>query len=127
MKLEELVAELRGLVSFKETTGPGDLVLIAADNPRMLLYGQVVSIMRDTSRRDQWWNVTFHLLSIPPQEVVWTLREPQFTGREIFTMGGDKRFMQAIELPASVQQGGAEDDGGVERKLKGGKPILRLK
>jgi hypothetical protein len=36
------------------------------------------------------------LLTVPPKQVVWTLREPQFTGQEIFTMGGEKRFVKAV-------------------------------
>lgn len=109
--LEELVTELKKHVVFKETTVPGDLVLIAADNPRMLVYARVEAVEPDTGRRESWWHVTMQLLTVPPQLIVWTLREPQFTGREIFTMGGDQRFMQAVlldEVPAGVDPGTEE-------------------
>lgn len=99
--LQELVTELKKHVVFKENTGPGDLVLIAAENPRMLVYARVDAIEPDTGRKDSWWHVTLQLLTVPPQLIVWTLREPQFTGREIFTMGGDQRFMQAVQLEES--------------------------
>ena len=103
--LEELVMELKKHVVFKENTVPGDLVLIAADNPRMLVYARVEAVEPDTERRESWWHVTMQLLTVPPQLIVWTLREPQFSGREIFSMGGDQRFMQAVQLeevPAGV-------------------------
>lgn len=109
--LQELVTELKKHVVFKETTAPGDLVLIVADNPRMLVYARVEIIEADTSRKDSWWHVTMQLLTVPPQLIVWTLREAQFTGREIFTMGGDERFMQAVlleEVRAGVDSGTAE-------------------
>lgn len=99
--LQELVTELKKHVVFKESTGPGDLVLIAAENPRMLVYARVDDIEPDRGRKDSWWHVTLQLLTVPPQLIVWTLREPQFTGREIFTMGGDQRFMQAVQLEES--------------------------
>lgn len=109
--LQELLTELKKHVVFKETTGPGDLVLVAAENPRMLVYALVEAIEPDTDRKGGWWHVTMQLLTVPPQLIVWTLREPQFTGREIFTMGGDQRFMQAVQLegvPADVASGPKE-------------------
>lgn len=96
--LQKFVAELRKVVCFKNTTCSGDLVLIAADNPRMLVYALVESIDPDPGRKGTWWNVQMHLLTVPPQTIVWTLREPQFTGQEIFTMGGEERFMQAVQF-----------------------------
>lgn len=107
--LQELVQELKKLVAFKDNTVPGDLVLIAADNPRMLVYAIVEAIEPDPGRRDPWWHLSLQLLTVPPQAIVWTLREPQFTGQEVFTMGGDERFMQAVQLtrpPADEGSGG---------------------
>lgn len=96
--MEQLVAELKKILPFKETTTTGDIVLIAAKNPQMLLYAAVGDIVRDETRRDEWWHVTLHLLSIPLQTVVWTLRTAQFTGQEVFTMGGEGRFVKAVRL-----------------------------
>ncbi|MDT8336154.1 MAG: hypothetical protein RQ753_10715, partial [Desulfurivibrionaceae bacterium] len=92
MIMEKFVEELKAAVVFKDDTGIGDIVLVAIDTPRSLLYARIKDFERDNSRRDEWWHVTLQLLSVPPQEVKWTLRREQFTGREIFTMGGDKRF-----------------------------------
>jgi len=94
--MKKMVAELRKIIEFKATTEVGDIVLIAAKNPDMLFYAVVRAIDRDESRRDEWWHVRMTILSVPPQSVVWTLRQPQMTGQEIFTMGGNERFMQAI-------------------------------
>jgi len=96
--MEQLVAELKKILPFKETTESGDIVLVAAKQPQMLLYAVVGDIVRDQTRKAEWWHVTLHLLSLPIQTVVWTLRTPQFTGQEIFTMGGEGRFIQAIRL-----------------------------
>ncbi len=97
--MEQLVKELCRVMPFKADTAPGDLVLVAALNPQMLVYGLVTDIARDNGRRDEWWQLSLHLLTVPPQQVTWTLRSPQFTGQEIFTMGGNARFIQAVTLP----------------------------
>lgn len=96
--MEQLVNELKKIMPFKETTEPGDVVLIAAQNPQMLLFARVGDIVRDPSRKDEWWHVTLHLLSIPMQTVVWTLRMAQLTGQETFTMGGEGRFIKAVHF-----------------------------
>jgi hypothetical protein len=101
--MEQLVAELKNLIPFKETTVKGDIVLIAAKQPQMLVYAKVGDIVRDESRKAEWWQVTLHLLSIPLQTVIWTLRTPQFTGQEVFTMGGEGRFIKAVRFEESSQ------------------------
>ena len=103
---EQLVAELKKILPLKSTTVEGDIVIVAAKTPQMLVYARVGSIERDTTRKDEWWHVTLHLLSIPLQSVVWTLRTPQFTGQEIFTMGGEGRFIQAVELTEEPSSAG---------------------
>ena len=96
--MEKLVAELRTVMPFKKTTAKGDVVLIAAEDPHMLLYAMVTDIVRDANKRDEWWNISLTLLTVPLQKAVWTLRTEQMTGREIFTMGGKERFFQALDL-----------------------------
>ncbi len=96
--MEKLIAELRKQVPFKETTEVGDLVLLVAEEPQMLVYALVTGIERDRSRRDEWWHLQMQVLTVPPQPLTWTLRMEQFTGREIFTMGGEERFVQAVQL-----------------------------
>ncbi len=96
--MEQLVSELKKILPLKSTTCEGDIVIIAAKNPQMLVYARVGTIERDSSRKEEWWHVSLHMLSIPMQKVVWTLRTPQFSGQEIFTMGGEGRFIQAIEF-----------------------------
>ena len=96
--MEKIVEELKKVFPFKAGTERGDIVLVVSEEPQLLLYGVVSDIVRDDSKRDEWWHVTIHLLSIPPQKVVWTLRAPQFCGQEIFTMGGKKQFIMAVDL-----------------------------
>ena len=94
--MEELLAELQKIIRFKDTTDTGDIVLIVADKPKILSYALVTGIERDTSKRDEWWQVTMQLLAVPPQQITWILRTPQMTGMEIFTMNGEKRFVKAV-------------------------------
>jgi len=96
--MEKLVAELQKILPFKETTREGDIVLLAAEEPQMLLYALVTDIERDNSRKDEWWHVRMQVFSVPLQSITWTLRREQFTGQEIFTMGGEQRFVQAVHL-----------------------------
>lgn len=98
--MKKIVEELRQLVSLKTTTSVSDIVLIAAKEPRMLFYAHVDNIIRDDSRRDEWWHVEMTILSVPLQQITWTLRTEQMTGQEIFTMGGEERFLQAVAFEA---------------------------
>jgi len=126
--MEQLVAELKKILPFKATTEPGDIVLVAAKQPQMLLYAVVGDIVRDETRKAEWWHVTLHLLSLPIQTMVWTLRTPQFTGQEIFTMEGEGRFVQAIRL-ASRPTGpgpGLPPGPGEKGRDSGQRPGLRL-
>lgn len=123
--MEKIVEELKGMIKFKNSTDIGDIGLLLIDNPRTLLYARVGAIERDTSRRDEWWRISLQLLTVPPQEVQWTLRPEQFTGQEIFTMGGDKRFFQAVDLDV-VPVKPPRDDGSSGEKENKIKPKLKL-
>jgi hypothetical protein len=109
--MENLIEELRTVIPFKSTTAVGDIVLVIAQNPQMLLYGQVTSIERDRSKRDEWWNIGLTFFTVPLQKVVWTLRTQQMTGSEVFTMGGEKRFFQAVEVTDTEPKDKVEPEG----------------
>lgn len=113
--LEKLVEELKDVIPFKPTTGVGDLVLIASEEPRLMLYGLVTSIEPDPSKKDEWWHIGLTFLTVPLQNVIWTLRTAQMTGQEIFTMGGEKRFIKAVAI----------DGGGVGPPHEKQKPVTR--
>jgi hypothetical protein len=93
--IEKIVADLKNIFVFKESTQVGDIVLIVAEK---IMYALVTGIERDYAKKEEWWQVSLQLLTIPPQKTVWTLRIPQFTGQEIFTMGGEERFIKAIDF-----------------------------
>jgi hypothetical protein len=120
--MEKIIEELHALVRLKETTVPGDIVVILAQNPQSITYARVFGFERDTGKRDEWWHVTMHMLSMPPQKIVWTLRTPQFTGQEVFTMGGEKHFIKAVDFSNSGEE---PDKKEVEKKAKD-KPALRV-
>lgn len=96
--MEKMIKELSQLVSFKETTDIGDIVLIVAKEPQMLVYARVDDVERDSSRKEEWWHVKMTMLSLPMQKITWTLRTEQITGKEVFTMGGEERFVKAVDF-----------------------------
>lgn len=96
--MEKLIKELKEIITFKDTTETGDIVLIAAKEPQMLIYAYVAGIEPDPNRKDEWWHIDLCVLAIPPQNMTWTLRTPQMTGMEIFTMGGEERFVKAVKF-----------------------------
>ena len=96
--MQKIVDELKSLITLKNTTDIGDIILIVAKEPQMLMYAYVNDIERDTSRKDEWWHISFTMLTVPLQRVTWTLRTAQMTGEDIFTMGGEERFVQAVDL-----------------------------
>ncbi len=120
--MEEIIKDLKKLVSFKDTVAVGDIVLIAAKKPQMLVYGLVSDIVRDEAKRDEWYHVSMHILSLPPRNVTWTLRQEQMSGQEIFTMDGEERFMKAVVLDP-----GRKSDLGLQQDKNGKSPLRRIK
>ncbi|MGL1932444.1 MAG: hypothetical protein OCC45_11920 [Desulfotalea sp.] len=94
------IDELKLLLPFKETTDIGDIILIAAkpDNQLMLQYAIVTGIEIDPNKRDEWWIISFTMLSIPLQDGSLILRTEQMTGQEIFTVGGEERYVSAVDV-----------------------------
>lgn len=110
--MHTFVEELKQHIQFKDTTDIGDIVIIAAKQPQMLLYAYVTNIEKDTGRKDEWWNIHLSVLSIPIKEMTWTLRTPQMTGMEIFTMGGEERFVKAVDFKTKPKPVSKSDKGG---------------
>ena len=119
--MHTLVTELKKILPFKDTTDIGDIVLIVAKEPQMLTYALITDIERDPSRKDEWWHVHFSVLAIPIQKMTWTLRTPQMTGMEVFTMGGEERFFKAVEMGGAFLSSAPEPlklkkkEGGLKR------------
>lgn len=118
--MEKIVKDLKKLVPFKDTLEVGDIVLIAAKKPQMLVYGQVSDIVRDDTKKDEWWHVSMQILSLPPRKVTWILRTPQMTGLETFTMEEEQRFMKAVDFGRPFPGTGPE-----KQKRTIAKPALR--
>lgn len=115
--MNNMVDELSQLISFKETTEIGDIVLIAAKEPQMLVYALIESIERDSTRAQEWWQVGMSMLTLPLQKITWTLRTEQMTGQEIFTMGGEERFIKAVDF-------GDNSTTKKTKKKKSAKPLV---
>jgi len=121
--MQKIVEELKRLIPFKDTTDVGDILLIAAKEPQLLAYAHVNKIERDISRRDEWWHLSLTMLSIPLQKLTWTLRTEQMTGEEIFTMGGEERFVKAVDFKEKGESHQAE----TSRPKKKTSPLKRVK
>lgn len=119
--LETMVKELKALLPFKDTTDIGDIILVVAKNPQILQYGVVTDIIKDDSRKDEWWHMSFSFLAIPLQEATWTLRTEQMTGQEIFTMGGEERFIKSIDVGKRPSPSVEDINEIVKLKSKGSK------
>lgn len=99
--MEKLVEELQYQVPLKDTTDPGDLVIMLRENDDgriSMVYARILGFDRDHSKRDEWWHVHFVFLEVPPLPRTIILQTPHFTGREIFTMGGRKVFIKAVNF-----------------------------
>lgn len=116
--MEKFVAELKTVFQFKDTTEIGDIILIVSENPKMMVYAVVTDIERDGTKQDEWWHLGMQVLAMPPQKTTWTLRTPQFTGMEIFTMGGEKRFIKAIDFSEKDDEPGEMPRPEKEKKKK---------
>jgi len=103
MNMEQLVSELQKIMRFKKEIDTGDVVLIVADEPRLLAYAVVTDIEADASRKDPWWHVSMEMLAVPLQPMTWTLRMEQMCGQEIFTMGGKNGLWPL--WPSAIKRG----------------------
>jgi len=118
--MEKLITELKQVIRFKDSTEVGDLVLIVAKEPQIMAsYALVTDIERDGSRKNEWWHVGLTLLSLPPQRITWTLRTPQFTGMEVFTMGGEQRFVKAVDFGVNPRQPAVSENSAVQATRAG--------
>ena len=75
--------------------GAGDPEMVAIEH---LLAEHAVPALRARVGGKRVYPANAYRASVPPQAVVWTLRTAQFTGREIFTMAGEARFVKAVEF-----------------------------
>jgi hypothetical protein len=123
--MENIVKEIRKIISFKPTTTEGDVVLVAIAEPQSFFYAVVTDITRDENKRDEWWHVTMHILGLPPQKVTWTLRESQFSGQELFTMDDVGHFMQAVDFTGGTLPDAPDQSPKKPTKRKG-KAALRV-
>lgn len=121
--MEKVVGELQKIFRFKDTTIAGDIIVVAAEQ---ILYALVDDISPDETKKGEWWHVTMHLLAVPPQKVTWTLREPQFTGKEIFTMGGAARYIKALDFTEGKKAAAKEAKPKGAGKGKKKRPTLRV-
>lgn len=74
-----------------------DLVLIYHDGKPMV-FARVESIVAD--HKKDWFQIRLLILSVPPQEVTWILKEDYINGAE-FTMDGQKMRLEKVAAPSA--------------------------
>ncbi len=121
--MEKIISDLKKIIIFKDTVDIGDIVLIVAKKPQMLVYALISDMVRDDTKHDEWYHVSMHFLSLPPRKVTWTLRQEQMSGQEIFTMDGEERFMKAVvfdteKIPEGATQKGKKTGKSSLRRIK---------
>ena len=105
--IEKLLEEIQFQVPLKDTTEPGDTVIFLRETEAgqvSVSYANVLGFDPDPTKRDEWWHVHFVFLEIPPQARTIILQTSHFTGREIFTMGGRKVFIKAVNFGAFQEE-----------------------
>lgn len=139
--MEKLIEELEFQIPFKDQTDTNDTVLVLreGDDGRIsMVYARILGFDRDTTKRDDWWHVHFLFLEMPPVPRSIILQTAHFTGKEIFTMGGRKVFMKAVNAQTYHDEMTGfhepEDSGGDKKSAPpkkpsgggGGKPTFTL-
>lgn len=134
--MEKVIEEIQFQVPLKDSTSAGDIVIFLREDEGgqiSISYAQVMSFEPDLSKRDEWWHVRFVFFEIPPQARTIILQTPHFTGREVFTMGGRKVFIKAVNFESFQEEGldeapraGREDRREPKAKSKPGKPTFTL-
>jgi hypothetical protein len=128
--LEKLVGEIPRYIPFKDTTEEGDVVFILNEvSPSQTTgnYAQVISFSRDASKRDEWWFVGLVFLTVPVVHYSFALQTPHFTGKTIFTMGGKKVFIKAVDTKGFLSRGqDGNEPGEGQGGPKAGKPSFTL-
>lgn len=105
--MEKLIEDLALQIPFKDTTETGDTVIMLRENDDSrisMVYAQVLGFDKDLSKRDEWWHVHFVFMEVPPLPRTIILQTPHFTGQEVFTMGGRKVFIKAINFKAFADE-----------------------
>jgi len=104
MKLEDVADKIK----VKTTLEEKDLALIltelrekdSIETKISFFHAYVVDITKDSSKKDEWWFVTFRALFdvVLSPEVTWILRTEQMTGQEEFTMENKKKLFLPLYL-----------------------------
>lgn len=105
----------------------GDVVLIYyQDEPSV--YARIESIVPDVKR--DWYQVTFLMLTIPPQTATWILRHEYINGTP-FTMGGQPLRIETVQPVEAVDvvespQGEDPDAGSKGARPEGPAKVIPL-
>jgi len=104
LSFEEVVKKTKEMYQLNTDTNIGDDIIIVeevkeeGEEPRAAInFARVIDIIKDKKGGD-WWNVKLAAFGIPIIYNTLTLRYPQYTGEEIFTINGVKFFIASIKF-----------------------------
>ncbi len=100
MKFKETVEEIKKYIDFKDDLNTGDnAVMVCETNEQIvIMFCRIIDIVRDTSKKDEWWFVSYVMLNVPMVATTNILRTDQMTGKETYTMNGENRFFAPIDF-----------------------------
>jgi len=96
---EDIEKKVVSTIKFKEGLDIGDIVIIIIKE--VPVYGKIIDIVPDKIKKGGWWHITFYLLVLPLTKMTWILRDAQMTGKEVFTINGEKRFFAPVNFEDS--------------------------
>ena len=105
---EKIVETIKGLVPFKEQAKVGDLILIVKETePGQVdtAYARIRQFAREVKHRSEWWRVGLTILKVPLVHFTMIVNADQLTGKEIFTIGGQKVLMRAVDSDPESGEG----------------------
>jgi hypothetical protein len=112
--MEKVIEEIQLQVPLKDNTSAGDTVIFireTEDGQVSISYARVMGFEPDRCKRDEWWHVRFVFFEIPTEARTIILQTPHFTGREVFTMGGRKVFIKAVNFESFQEESDADSPG----------------
>ena len=111
----KLIEQVRSIMKFHTSPNIGNLVIIVNEPNKTSFYGRIQNFTRDHTKKDEWWEVEFLILTVPPIIITWKLRTPQFSGKETFTMNGEEIFIAPIDLSSIKKYTGKKGIGNKEK------------
>ncbi len=98
---------------------PGEVVLVYLQN-QPAFYARIEALEPD--RKKGWWQLSFLILSIPPQLTTWILDDDQVRGSD-FTIQGNPIRLERVKAPPPHETEEAAPENKERQSSEGGRVI----